>query len=49
MNRKTYLSDLPYVEYWLIPMICVLIVGLIALSDSPSACPAGCACINTAP
>ena len=44
MDRKSHLIDLPMVEVWLIPMIFVLILCLIALLDSPSACPASCAC-----
>ena len=48
MERRASLADLPYIEFWLVPSIFVLIVGLIALLDSPSACSASCACIETA-
>ena len=49
MIRKPSLIDLPMVEVWLIPMIFVLLLCLIALLDSPSACAASCACIDKQP
>ena len=49
MIHKHLRFELPYVEFWLIPTIYVLIAGLNALLDSPSACPASCACIETTP
>ena len=49
MIRKSFLIDLPMVEVWLIPMIFVLLVGLVALLDSPSACAASCNCIDKQP
>ena len=49
MIRKPSLMDLPMVEVLLIPMIFVLLVGLVALLDSPSACAASCACIDKQP
>ena len=36
MTHKSSLSDLPFVEYWLIPLIFVLIVGLLTLLDPQS-------------
>ena len=48
MIRKPHLIGLPYIEFWLVPAIFVLLVGLISLFDSPAACPASCACIETA-
>ena len=49
MNQPTRLIDLPYVEFWLIPTIFVLIVGLTALLDSQSSCAASCSCIERTP
>lgn len=39
MNHRSSLSGLPYVEYWLIPAIFVLIIGLLALLDPQSLPP----------
>ena len=39
MSLKPSLIDLPFVEYWLIPAIFVLIVGLLALVDPQSLPP----------
>lgn len=49
MFRKSCLADLPFIEVLLIPMIFVLLVGLVALLDSPSACATSCACIDKQP
>ena len=38
MSLKPSLCNLPFVEFWLIPVIFVLIVGLLALLD-PQALP----------
>ena len=40
MNLKPSLADLPLVEFWLIPAIFVLIVGLLTLLDPQSLPPA---------
>ena len=39
MSLKPSLADLPLVEYWLIPAIFVLIVGLLTLVDPQSLPP----------
>jgi len=39
MNHKSSLAGLPFVEFWLIPAIFVLIVGLLALVDPQSLPP----------
>ncbi len=39
MSLKPSLLDLPFVEYWLIPAIFVLIVGLLTLLDPQSLPP----------
>ena len=49
MSLKSSLIDLPYVEFWLIPVIFALIVGLIAQLDSQPTCPATCPCIENTP
>ena len=40
MNLKPSLLDLPFVEFWLIPAVFVLIVGLLTLLD-PQSLPPG--------
>ena len=49
MNRKSSLIDLPLVEFWLMPAVFVLIVGLLALFDPQSLPPASCPCIERTP
>ena len=49
MNRKPLLIDLPLVEFWLIPTIYVLIVGLLTLLYPQSLCSASCASIESRP
>ena len=49
MNRSPSLISLPFVEFWLIPLIFVAVVGLIALLDSQPSCAANCSCIEQTP
>ena len=49
MSLKPLLIDLPFVEFWLIPTIFVLIVGLITLLDSQPSCASVCPCIDPTP
>ena len=49
MNLKPSLSNLPFVEFWLIPLIFVLIVGLLTLLDPQSLPPEIYPCIETTP
>ena len=48
MERWYYHSKLPHVEYWLIPVVFVFIVGLTSLIDSQPSCDAICTCIERA-
>ena len=49
MNRSPSLIDLPFVEFWLMPTIFILIVGLLALLDSQPSCASVCPCIEAQP
>ncbi|MDE0166744.1 MAG: hypothetical protein OXH92_08135 [Bryobacterales bacterium] len=49
MSLKPSLLDLPYIEYLLIPLIFVLIVGLLTLLDPQSLPPEIYPCIEVAP
>ena len=49
MERWHYLPKLPYVEYWLIPVVFVFIVGLTSLISSNPTCDASCPCIEQSP
>ena len=46
MNRKSFLIDLPLIEFWLIPLIFFSIVGILSLLDPHSLCSAICPCIE---
>ena len=49
MNHKSSLSNLPFVEFWLIPAVFFLIVGLLTLLDPQSLPPEIYPCIETTP
>ena len=49
MSLKPTLANLPFVEFWLIPLLFVLIVGLLALFDPQSLPSALCPCIENTP
>ena len=49
MNRKSFLIDLPLVEFWLIPVIFVLLIGVLSLAESQPLCSTTCPCIERAP
>ena len=46
MNYKTSLNDVPFIEFWLIPLIFFSIVGVLSLLDPHSLCSAICPCIE---
>ena len=49
MNHKSSLIHLPLVEFWLMPAVFVLIVGLLALFDPQSLPPVISPCIERTP
>ena len=49
MQRWSYLSKLPYVELWLIPVVFCFIVGLASLIDPQPSCDPSCPCIEGTP
>ncbi len=49
MSNKSFLINLPFVEYWLIPAIFIFLVGVLSLIDSPPLCSATCSCIEQTP
>ena len=49
MNRSPSLIALPFIEFWLIPLIFVLIVAVLSLLDPHSLCSTSCPCIEQTP